>query len=101
LHTRVGEAKPRCALHSDRNRSLHVLERSFADKAVVADVLDVEEMSVFCNADLAQFGEVFKAFANTKITRIFDRRFGSLCLQQLAILLDTRLLVVDMPRRRQ
>jgi hypothetical protein len=81
LHTRVGEAQPRCALLTNRYWSLHVLEHGFADKAVVADALDVEQTSVGCKADLAQFGKVLEASANTKVTRIIDGRFRSQCLQ--------------------
>src|SRR5262249_43194554 len=98
LHTWVGEAQGGCALLADRHWLLHLLERRFTDEAIVADELDFEQTSVGCKADLAQFGKVFEAPANTKVTGIVDGRFGSQCLQQLVILLDTRLLVVDMQR---
>src|SRR5262249_21206674 len=59
----------------------------------------VEQTSIGCKADLAQLRKVFEASADTKVTCIVDSGFGSQCLQQLVILLDTRLLVVDMQRR--
>jgi hypothetical protein len=42
LHTWVGEAKRCRALLPHRYWLLHVLERSFADEAIVADALDVD-----------------------------------------------------------
>jgi hypothetical protein len=56
---------------------LHILERGLADEAIVADALDVKQTSVGCKADLAQLREVFDAPADTKVTRVVDRRFGS------------------------
>jgi hypothetical protein len=52
LHTWVGEAK-RCRALLPRlvYWLLHVLERGFADEAIVADALDVEQTSVGCKAD--------------------------------------------------
>src|SRR5262249_57836389 len=50
-------------------------------------------------ADLAQLRKILDAAADTKVACVVDGRLGSQCLQQLVILLDTRLLVVDMQRR--
>jgi hypothetical protein len=55
---------------------LHVLERDFADEAIVADAFYVEQTSVGCKANLAQFAKIFDASADTKVTRVVDRRFG-------------------------
>ena len=98
LDTRVGKAQGGCALLSDRYWVLQVLERGFTDEAMMADALDVEQTSVGCKADLAQFGKVYDASANTKITRVVDGRFGPESLPLLVVLLDTRLLVIDMQR---
>src|SRR6516225_7432529 len=54
--------------------------------------------SVGCKANLAQFGKIFEASVDTKVTRIVDDRFGAQCLQKFVVLPDTRLLVVDMQR---
>src|SRR5215472_14655590 len=40
------------------------------DEAIVTDALDVEQTSVGCKANLAQFGKIFEASADTKVTRI-------------------------------
>src|SRR5215475_1442165 len=96
-----GSAKTqrRCALLPDRYWLLHFLECSFADEAIMADALDVEQTSVGCKADLAQLSKILDTAADTKVACVVDGRFGSQCLQQLVILLDTRLLVVDVQRR--
>src|SRR5215831_3861840 len=99
LDTRVGKTQRRCALLPDRYWLLHFLECSFADEAIMADALDVEQTSVGCKADLAQLSKILDTAADTKVACVVDGRFGSQCLQQLVILLDTRLLVVDMQRR--
>src|SRR5262249_31030290 len=99
LDTRVGKTQRRCALLPDRYWLLHFLECSFADEAIMADALDVEQTSVGCKADLAQLSKILDTAADTKVACVVDDRLGSQCLQQLVILLDTRLLVVDMQRR--
>src|SRR5262249_24588744 len=48
---------------------------------------------------LAQLRKILDTAADTKVACVVDGRFGSQCLQQLVILLDTRLLVVNMQRR--
>ena len=70
LHTWVGEAKRCRTLLPDRYWLLHVLERGFADEAIVADALDVEQTSVGCKADLAQFGKILDASADAKVAGI-------------------------------
>ena len=99
LRTWVGEAKRCRALLPDRYWLLHVLERGFADEAIVADALDVEQTSVGCKADLAQSGKVLDTSADAEVAGIVDRRFGSKRLQQLVVLLDAGLLVVDVQGR--
>ena len=73
LHPRVSKAQRRRALRIDNDRPLQVLEQCFADEAVVADALDVKQTSVGRKADLAQFGKVFDASADAKVTRIVVR----------------------------
>src|SRR5262245_51403116 len=84
--------------HADR-RSTVTLHAGLADAALMTDALDVEQTSVGCKADLAQLRKILDAAADTKVACVVDGRLGSQCLQQLVILLDTRLLVVDMQRR--
>src|SRR5215475_4606492 len=86
LDTRVGKTQRRCALLPDRYWLLHFLECSFADEAIMADALDVEQTSVGCKADLAQLSKILDTAADTKVACVVDGRFGSQCLQQLVIL---------------
>src|SRR3954470_5999850 len=99
LHPRVGKAQRRRALSIDYDRPLQVLERCFADEAVVADALDVKQTSVGRKANLAQFGEIFDASANFEVAGIVDGRLGSKRLSLLVILLDPGLLVIDVQGR--
>jgi hypothetical protein len=69
-------------------RSLHVLERCFADEAVMADALDVEQTSVGRKADLAQFLKIFDASADRELAGVVVGRFSSKRLSLLVVLLD-------------
>src|SRR6187401_3371576 len=77
LHPRISETQSCRALSIHRDGSLQVLNRSFADEAVVADSLDVEQTSVGRKADLAQCMEIFDASADVKVTGVIDGCFGS------------------------
>jgi hypothetical protein len=99
LNARIGEAQGGSALIVDGDRSLHLLEGCLADEAVVSDALNVEQTSVGCEADGAQFGEIFDASADPEVAGIVDRGFGSKCLSLLVLLLDPAFLVVDVQRR--
>ena len=91
LHPRVSEAQRCRALSIDQDRPLQVLERCFADEAVVADALDVKQTPVGGKADLAQFREIFDAPADVEVTGIVDGRLSSKCLSLLVVLLDAGL----------
>src|SRR5712691_12912641 len=99
LNAGVGEAQGGSALAVDGDGSLHFLEGCLADETVVTDALDVEQTSVGCEADGAQFVEIFDASADPEVTGVVDRCFGSQCLFLLVVLLDPALLVVDVQRR--
>ena len=58
LNAGIGIAQRRRALMVYDDGFLHVLEGNFADEAVMADALDVEQTSIGCKADLAQFLEI-------------------------------------------
>src|SRR4051794_16073788 len=88
LHPWISEAQRCRALSIDHDRPLQVLERCFADEAVVADALDVKQTPVGGKADLAEFREIFDAPANVEVPGIVDGRFGSKRLSLLVILLD-------------
>src|SRR4051794_3417347 len=99
LHPRVGEAQCCRALSIDHDSPLQVLERCFADEAVVADALDVEQTPVGSKADLAQFREIFDAPADIEVAGVVDGRLSSKRLSLLMILLDAGFLVIDVQRR--
>jgi hypothetical protein len=88
----------RCAPVSDHNWLLHLLERGFTDEAIVADAFNVEQTSFGCKAYLAQLGKIFHAAADTKVTCIVDRRFGTKGLSFLVVLFDV-IPVVEMQWR--
>jgi len=104
LDPRISEAQRRRALTIHGCGCLQVLERCFADEAVMADALDVEQTSVGRKADLTQVLEIFDASADREVASVVDGRFSSKRLSLLVILLDTGLLVVNVqktaPRRR-
>ena len=99
LDAGVGEPQWLPCAGVDGKGSLHVLEGSFADEAVMADALDVEQTSVGRKADLTQFLEVLDASDDGEVAGIVDRRLGSERLSLLVILLMRALLVVDVQRR--
>lgn len=77
LDAAVGETQGCGALAVHGDGSLHVLECSFSDKAVVADALDVEQTSIGCEAYGAKLFEIFEASADFEVAGIVDGRFGS------------------------
>jgi hypothetical protein len=77
LDSGVGEAKARDTLSVDHGRSFQLSERLFADGAVMANSLDVEQTSVGLEADLAQLRKILQTAANGKVACIVDRRFGA------------------------
>src|SRR3954463_8091715 len=98
LHPWVSEAQRCRALSIDYDRPLQVLERCFADEAVVADALDVKQTPVGRKADLAQFGKIFDAPADVEVAGVVDGRLSPKRLPLLVILLDPGLLVIDVQR---
>jgi hypothetical protein len=98
LAPRISKAQRSRALTIHGNRSLHVLERCFADEAVMADALDVEQTSVGRKADLAQFLKIFEASADRKIAGVVDGRFSPKRLSLLVVLLDAGFFVIDVQR---
>ena len=64
----------------------------------MAHALDVEQTSVGRKANCAQLGKIGNASADTKVARVVDGCLGSKGFPLLVVLLDTRLLVVDIQR---
>ena len=76
LHRQVGEAQAAGPLTIDLDRFVHTAERVFADGAVLADPLDVQETSIGLEADLPQGREVRQPFADAEVARVVDRGLG-------------------------
>ena len=72
LNARICESQVGGALVVDGDGFLHVLEGRFADEAVVADALDVEQTSVGGKADVAQLVEILDASADGEVAGIID-----------------------------
>jgi hypothetical protein len=66
---------------------------------IVADALDVEQTSIGFEADLPQCGQVLQLLADTEIARVVDGGLGAQGPLLLVVLLDPRMLVVDVKRR--
>ena len=77
LDAGVGEAKARDTLALHHGGSLQLSECLFADGAVMADSLDIEETSVGGEADLTQSREILQTAANGEVACVVDRGFGA------------------------
>ena len=100
LHGHVGETQGTGPLPIDLDRFIDPTERVFADRAIVAESLDVQETSVGLKADLPQGGQIMQPFADAEVAGVVDGGLGAQGAAFLVILLDPRVLVVDVQRRR-
>ena len=71
------------------------VERVFAKGTVLADPLDVQETPVGLKADPPQGGKVRQPLAEVKVAGVVDRGLGPQGEALLMILLDPRMLEVD------
>src|SRR4051812_37104343 len=99
LHARIAKAEGGGTLAINFDRPYNLMESILSDGTVVRDLLDVEQTSIGSNADLPQSGQVLQAFAEGEITRVVDSRFGAQGASFFVILLDARVLVIDMQGR--
>jgi hypothetical protein len=65
----------------------------------VGDILDLQQAPVGLKADLPECGQVLQLFTDSKIARIVDGGLGAKRTSFFVILLDSRVLVVDVQRR--
>ena len=98
MHGHVGEGQTACSLSIDFDRSIDPLERTFANGAILADPLDVYKTSVGLKADSPQSGKVRQPLADAEVARIVDRGLGPQGAALLVVLLDPRMLVIDVQR---
>ena len=99
LHARIAEAQRRSSLPVDFDGADHLIERVFANRAIVRYGLDVEKTSVGLKADLPQSGQVIQPLADAEVACVVDGGFGAQRAAFLVVLLDARVLVVDVQRR--
>ena len=69
-----------------------------AISAISGQSLDVQQTSVGGVADLLQRGEILEPLADAEIPGVVDRRLGPQCSPFLVVLLDARVLVIDVER---
>ena len=94
----VPEAHRGDALIVDDQRLREIGDNVVADRAIVADSLDAQEASVGLKADLPKCGEVLQQLADAEVASVVDRGLGAKPSVLLVVLLDTRVLVVDVQR---
>ena len=99
LHPPVAEAERRGALAVDAHRPVQFVEHVGSEGAVVAEALDAEQASVGSEADPLQIIEVAQPAADIEVVRVVDDRLGAQRAPFLVVLLDARVLVVDVQRR--
>ena len=99
LHPPVAEAERRGALAVDAHRTVQLVEHVGSEGTVVAEALDAQQASVGGEADLLQIIEVPQPAADREVVRVVDDRLGAQGAPFLVVLLDARVLVVDVQRR--
>ena len=65
----------------------------------MADLFDLEQSAVGLEADLPQSRQVAQVLADIEVACVVDGGFGAQGAAFFVVLLDARLLVVDMQRR--
>src|SRR6516225_3590001 len=81
------------------DRFIDPTKRVFAEAAILADPLDVQETSVGLKADPPQGGEIGQPFADAEVAGVVDRGLGAQGATLLMILLDPCMFVIDVQRR--
>ena len=69
------------ALVVDHDRLGDLAQGHFTQRAVLRDLLDVQETSVGAEANLPQQRQILEALAHAKVTRVIDRGFDSGIIQ--------------------
>src|SRR5215813_2528723 len=81
------------------DRPVDSLERVFGQHAVVTETLDFEQPSIGGKADFAQLRQIVQLSADAEVVSVVDGRLGTQGAAFLVILLDPRMLVIDVQRR--
>lgn len=84
----VAEAQRGRTLAVDLPRSLQVLEGIFAQRTVVADLLDLQQPPVGGKSDAAQLGHILQQPPDAEVARVVDGGLAPQGLALLVVLLD-------------
>src|SRR5438128_2129757 len=76
LHTLISEPERRSALAVNFDWFNRLTKRILADRAIVGNLLDVEQTPVSLKADLPQSRQILQSFPNSEVASVVDRRFG-------------------------
>src|SRR5246127_416240 len=90
----VGKTQAGRALEAGCHRAVNGLQVIFAEDAVVAQPLDLDQPLIGRKSDCAQLCKIVQAFADAEVVSVD----GRLCPQGatfLVVLLDARVLVID------
>src|SRR5215813_6473577 len=80
------------------DRPVDSLERVFGQHAVVTETLDFEQPSIGGKADFAQLRQIVQLSADAEVVSVVDGGLGTQGAVFLVILLEPRVLVVDVQR---
>jgi hypothetical protein len=98
LHTCVAESESGGTLSFDLEWPVHLIERLFAEEAVVSDSLDVQKTSVGLKANLPQSGEILESLANIEVVGVVDGGVSAERTSFLVVLLDASAFVINVQR---
>ena len=98
LYGCVGEPQSAGSLSINLDRFINPVECVFSKGAILADPLDVQKTSVGLEAEPPQGGQVRQPFADVEVSGVIDRGLGPQGAVLLEVLLDPRMLLVNMQR---
>jgi hypothetical protein len=98
LHQRIGETQGTGPLTVNNHRLIDPAERVCADRAILADSLDVQKTSVGLKANLPQSGEILESLANIEVVGVVDGGVSAERTSFLVVLLDASAFVINVQR---
>src|SRR5258706_5992187 len=99
VRVRIGKRQAGGAWAPGGHRAIDGSESIFAEDAIVAEALELDQWAVGRKADLAQLWKVMQAPADSEVVGIVDGGFSAQGSIFLVILLDARVLVIDVQGR--
>ena len=80
------------------NGAVEFLKAVLGEDAIMAEPFDFQKTAVGCKASLTQLGQIVEPLADAKIPGVVDGGLGAQRTPFLMILLDPRILVMDVER---